>query len=468
LKKLSAALLNRLPLRRMAKSKIKYVCSNCGYESLRWIGKCPECDNWNTFVEEIIEAPKHQKSQYDGKVTLYKITDITAVEEDRIKTGINEFDRVLGGGLMPGSVVLLGGDPGIGKSTLAMQAASAIKDKVLYVTGEESERQVKIRASRLKVKSDDFYILPETDLNPVIAAINTLKPVLVIIDSIQTMYRSEFENSPGTVTQIRECTSLLMEEAKKKHYSVLIIGHVTKEGIIAGPKLLEHIVDTVIQFEGETHHSYRILRSQKNRFGSTNEIGVFEMHEDGLTEVKNPSELFLSEREKETSGSVVTASLEGTRPILLEVQALVTPSNYDNPQRVATGFDQRRLSILLAVLEKRSGFRLSANNVFLNLAGGVKIDEPAIDLAVCCSIASSLLDKTSDNMSVIVGEVGLGGEIRTVSQVEKRIQEAERLGFKKIIIPRNNLKELKQNEKIKIIAVGSLSEAIKEVINQTD
>jgi DNA repair protein RadA/Sms len=467
LKKSSAALLFRLSLRRMTKSKIKYVCSNCGYESLRWIGKCPECDSWNTFVEEIIEAPKHQKSQYNGKVTLYKITDIAAVEEDRIKTGINEFDRVLGGGLMPGSVVLLGGDPGIGKSTLAMQAASAIKDKVLYVTGEESERQVKIRASRLKVKSDYFYILPETDLNPIIAAINTLKPVLVIIDSIQTMYRSEFENSPGTVTQIRECTSLLMEEAKKKHYSVLIIGHVTKEGIIAGPKLLEHIVDTVIQFEGETHHSYRILRSQKNRFGSTNEIGVFEMHENGLTEVKNPSELFLSEREKETSGSVVTASLEGTRPILLEVQALVTPSNYGNPQRVATGFDQRRLSILLAVLEKRSGFRLSANNVFLNLAGGVKIDEPAIDLAVCCSIASSLLDKTSDNMSVIVGEVGLGGEIRTVSQVEKRIQEAERLGFKKIIIPRNNLKKLEQNNKIKIIAVGSLSEAIKEVINQT-
>jgi DNA repair protein RadA/Sms len=322
----------------MAKSKIKYVCSSCGYESLRWIGKCPECDNWNTFVEEIIEAQKHPKTQYDGKVALYKINDINAVEEDRIKTGINEFDRVLGGGLMPGSVVLLGGDPGIGKSTLAMQAASSIKDKVLYVTGEESERQVKIRASRLKVKSDNFYILPETDLNPVIAAINSLKPVLVIIDSIQTMYRSEFENSPGTVTQIRECTALLMEEAKKKHYSVLIIGHVTKEGIIAGPKLLEHIVDTVIQFEGETHHTYRILRSQKNRFGSTNEIGVFEMHEDGLTEVKNPSELFLSERDKETSGSVVTASLEGTRPILIEVQALVTPSNYGNPQRVATGF----------------------------------------------------------------------------------------------------------------------------------
>jgi DNA repair protein RadA/Sms len=450
----------------MPKSKIKYVCSNCGYESLRWIGKCPECDNWNTFLEEIIEAPKHQKTQYDGKVALYKINDITAVEEDRIKTGITEFDRVLGGGLMPGTVVLLGGDPGIGKSTLAMQAASSIKDKVLYVTGEESEQQVKIRASRLKIKSGEFYILPETDLNPVIAAINSLKPVLVIIDSIQTMYRSEFENSPGTVTQIRECTSLLMEEAKSKHYSVIIIGHVTKDGIIAGPKLLEHIVDTVIQFEGETHHSYRILRSQKNRFGSTNEIGVFEMHEDGLTEVKNPSELFLSEREKETSGSVVTASLEGTRPVLIEVQALVTPSNYGNPQRVATGFDQRRLSILLAVLEKRGGYRLSANNVFLNMAGGVKIDEPTIDLAVCCSIVSSLLDKTSDNSSVIVGEVGLGGEIRTVSQVEKRIQEAQRLGFKKVIIPRNNLKRLKLNEKIKIIGVGNLLEAVREVIMQ--
>jgi DNA repair protein RadA/Sms len=451
----------------MAKQKIKYVCSNCGYESLRWIGKCPECDNWNTFVEEIIETAKHQKVQYDGKVTLYKINEIDAVEEDRIKTGINEFDRVLGGGLMPGSVVLLGGDPGIGKSTLAMQAASAINEKVLYVTGEESERQVKIRASRLKIKSDNFYILPETDLNPIISAINSLNPALVIIDSIQTMYRSEYDNSPGTVTQIRECTSLLMGEAKKKHYSVLIIGHVTKEGVIAGPKLLEHIVDTVIQFEGESHHSYRILRSQKNRFGSTNEIGVFEMYEDGLIEVKNPSELFLSEREKETSGSVVTASLEGTRPILLEVQALVTPSNYGNPQRVATGFEQRRLSILLAVLEKRGGYRLSANNVFINMAGGVKIDEPAIDLAVCCSIVSSLLDRTSDNSSVIVGEVGLGGEIRTVSQIEKRIQEAERLGFKKIIIPRNNLKELKQNGKIKITSVGSLPEAIREVINPT-
>ncbi len=448
----------------MSKTKIKYVCSNCGYESLRWIGKCPECESWNSFVEEIIETSKKQTAAYSGNVSLHKINDITAVEGDRIKTGINEFDRVLGGGLMPGSVILLGGDPGIGKSTLAMQAAANIKEKALYVTGEESERQIKIRASRLKIHSDEFYVLSETDLNPIITAINNLKPELVIIDSIQTMYRSELENSPGTVTQIRECTSMLMEEAKKKHYSVIIIGHVTKEGIIAGPKLLEHIVDTVIQFEGESHHSYRILRAQKNRFGNTNEIGVFEMHEDGLSEVKNPSELFLSEREKETSGSVVTASLEGTRPILIEVQALVTPSNYGNPQRVATGFDQRRLSILLAVIEKRSGYRLSANNVFLNMAGGVKIDEPAIDLAVCCSVASSLLDKTANPNYVAVGEVGLGGEIRTVSQIEKRIQEAERLGFKKIIIPKNNLKGAKELGKIQVYAVSNLSEAINEIL----
>ena len=444
----------------MAKPKIKYICSNCGYESLRWVGKCPECENWNSFTEEIIETPKRQLARYSGKVSMSKIKEIVAGEEDRIKTGINEFDRVLGGGLMPGSVVLLGGDPGIGKSTLAMQAAANIKDKVLYVTGEESEKQIKIRASRLKIESDTFYVLAETDLNLIIAGINDLKPAFVIIDSIQTMYRSELENSPGTVTQIRECTSFLMEEAKKKHYCVLIVGHVTKEGIIAGPKLLEHIVDTVIQFEGESHHSFRILRAQKNRFGSTNEIGVFEMHEDGLFEVKNPSELFLSEREKEKSGSVITSSMEGTRPILLEVQALVTPSNYGNPQRVATGFDYRRLSILLAVLEKRGNYRLSATNVFLNMAGGVRVLEPAVDLAVCCSIISSLLDNVAESNTVLVGEVGLGGEIRSVGHIEKRIQEAERLGFERVIIPKTNLKGLKQRSGIKLVAVENLVDAI--------
>ncbi|MFO7445498.1 MAG: DNA repair protein RadA [Ignavibacteriaceae bacterium] len=451
----------------MSKTKIKYICSNCGYESLRWLGKCPECDSWNSFTEEIVETSK--KSRRDGQglinnVSISTIKDISATEEDRIKTEINEFDRVLGGGLMPGSVILLGGDPGIGKSTLAMQAAANIKEKVLYVTGEESSKQIKIRATRLKISSDTFFVLAETDLNTIIAAINNLSPAVVVVDSIQTVYRSELENSPGTITQIRECASLLMEEAKKKHYSVIIVGHVTKEGMIAGPKILEHMVDTVIQFEGESHHSFRILRAQKNRFGSTNEIGIFEMRENGLTEVKNPSELFLSERDREVSGSVVTSSMEGTRPILLEVQALVTPSNYGNPQRVATGFDYRRLSILLAVLEKRAAYRLSANNVFLNMAGGVKIDEPAVDLAVCCSIASSLLDKAADNQTVVIGEVGLGGEVRSVGNIEKRIQEAEKLGFNRIIIPKNNLKGLKSDGKIKIIGVENLVDAVNQVL----
>ncbi len=443
----------------MAKPKIKYICSNCGYESLRWIGKCPECDSWNSFTEEIIEPAKNKSARTKSPFTAKKINEISAAEEDRIKTGINEFDRVLGGGIMPGSVILLAGDPGIGKSTLALQTAATIKNKVLYVTGEESLKQIKLRSSRLKITSDDIYIIAETDLNPIISAINEIEPAVVIVDSIQTMQRSDMQNSAGTITQIRESTSLFMEEAKKKGFSVIIIGHVTKEGTIAGPKILEHIVDAVIQFEGESHHSFRILRAQKNRFGSTNEIGVFEMRENGLREVTNPSELFLSERDRNTSGSVITASMEGTRPILLEVQALVTPSNFGNPQRVATGFDYRRLSILLAVLEKRCGYRLSANNVFLNMAGGVKIFEPAIDLAVCCSIASNLLDKVADNNTVVIGEVGLGGEVRSVSNIEKRIQEAAKLGFKRIIIPQNNVAGLKKND-IKIIAVENLVDAI--------
>jgi len=450
----------------MSKTRIKYICSNCGYESLRWIGKCPECDSWNSFTEEIIETSKRKAATAKTKVTVTKIDEIVAAKEDRIQTGIKEFDRVLGGGLMPGSVILLGGDPGIGKSTLAMQAAAQINEKVLYVTGEESDRQIKLRASRLKLKADDFYVFAETDLGHIIAAINNVSPSVVVIDSIQTTYRSELENSPGTITQIRECTSLLMEEAKKKHFSVIIIGHVTKEGMIAGPKILEHIVDTVIQFEGDSHHSFRILRAQKNRFGSTNEIGIFDMREDGLHEVKNPSELFLSGSERKTPGSAVTSSIEGTRPILLEVQALVTTSNYGYPQRVTTGFDQRRLSILLAVLEKRAKIRVSANNIFVNMAGGVRIVEPAVDLAVCCSIASSLFDKAIDNKTVLVGEVGLGGEIRNVNNIEKRIQEAEKLGFNEIIIPAGNLKESKSNTKISITPVTDLTSAINHLLKK--
>ncbi|MCU0364106.1 MAG: DNA repair protein RadA [Ignavibacteriaceae bacterium] len=433
----------------MSKTRIKYICSSCGYETLRWLGKCPECENWNTFT--VITKSKFE---------LNTIETISANEEDRIRTGINEFDRVLGGGLMPGSVILLGGDPGIGKSTLAMQAAANINQKVLYATGEESEKQIKLRASRLKLNSPEFYIQAETNLSDILGAINQLSPAVVVIDSIQTMYRAELDNSPGTITQIRECTALLMEEAKKKHYSVIIIGHVTKEGMIAGPKLLEHMVDTVIQFEGESNHSFRILRAQKNRFGSTNEIGVFEMHEDGLREVKNPSELFLSEREKQTPGSVVTSSIEGTRPILLEVQALVTPSNYGYPQRVSNGFDQRRLSILLAVLEKRANVRVSATNVFVNIAGGIRITEPAADLAVCVAIASSLSEKVVDNQAIILGEVGLGGEIRSVGHIDKRIQEAEKLGFKSVIIPSGNEKGLKISNKIRTHSIDNLKQAI--------
>jgi DNA repair protein RadA/Sms len=448
----------------MSKTRIKYICSNCGYESLRWLGKCPECENWNSFTEEIIETSKRKPVISKSKYELNTIETISANEEDRIKTGITEFDRVLGGGLMPGSVILLGGDPGIGKSTLAMQAAANSNQKVLYATGEESEKQIKLRASRLKLISPEFYVQAETNLSEILGAVNQLSPSVVVIDSIQTMYRNELDNSPGTITQIRECTALLMEEAKKKHYSVIIIGHVTKEGMIAGPKLLEHMVDTVIQFEGESNYSFRILRAQKNRFGSTNEIGVFEMHEDGLREVKNPSELFLSEREKQTPGSVVTSSIEGTRPILLEVQALVTPSNYGYPQRVSNGFDQRRLSILLAVLEKRAGTRVSATNVFVNIAGGIRITEPAADLAVCVAIASSLQEKVIDNQAIIIGEVGLGGEIRSVGHIEKRIQEAGKLGFKSVTIPSGNAKGLKHSGSISVKTFDNLEQVVTSLL----
>ncbi|MBT8380039.1 MAG: DNA repair protein RadA [Ignavibacteria bacterium] len=444
----------------MTKTKIKYICSKCGYESLKWLGKCPECEGWNSFTEEKIESSKRKPTVTKSKFELNTIETISADEDDRIKTGIGEFDRVLGGGLMPGSVILIGGDPGIGKSTLAMQASAKINKIVLYVTGEESEKQIKLRASRLKLKSSDIYVQAATNLSDILGAINQLSPSVVVIDSIQTMYRAELDNSPGTITQVRECTSILMDEAKKKHFAVIIIGHVTKEGMIAGPKLLEHMVDTVVQFEGESNYSFRILRAQKNRFGSTNEIGVFEMREDGLREVKNPSELFLSEREKQTPGSVVTSSIEGTRPILLEVQALVTPSNYGYPQRVSNGFDQRRLSILLAVLEKRAMQMVSATNVFVNIAGGIRASEPAVDLAVSVAIASSLTDKIIDNQTIVIGEVGLGGEIRSVGNIEKRIQEAEKLGFKSVIIPATNSKALKSAAKIKTFPVEDLKQTI--------
>jgi DNA repair protein RadA/Sms len=449
----------------MSKTRIKYICNNCGYESLRWIGKCPECDSWNTFVEEIVEASKKTSAPIKSDTKVYKLNEISAQEDDRILTKISELDRVLGGGLMPGSVILLAGDPGIGKSTLALQSTSLLSESVLYVSGEESERQLKLRSTRLNIKTDSLFILSETELNHVLTIADKVKPKVIFIDSIQTIYKSDLENSPGTITQIRECTVSLIEYAKSKNVAVILIGHVTKEGNIAGPKILEHMVDTVIQFEGELNHSFRILRANKNRFGSTNEIGVFEMRENGLVEVTNPSELFLSEREKTNPGSVVTAMIEGSRPILIEVQALVTPSNYGYPQRVSNGFDQRRLSILLAVLEKRAGLRVSSTNVFVNIVGGIKISEPAADLAVCLSIASSVKDIALDNQSIAIGEVGLGGELRSVSSIEKRISEAEKLGFKQIFVPTNNFKSLSKSNMIKIIPLESLSQAINTLLS---
>lgn len=449
----------------MSKMKIKYICSNCGFESLKWIGKCPSCEAWNSFTEELVET-KNRKQIHRSEITISKLNqDCSNSIEARIKTNISELDRVLGGGIMSGSVILIGGDPGIGKSTLVLQAAFTSNKKVLYVTGEESLTQITIRAKRLKINSDKILILTETNLNDIIETITKEKPELVIIDSIQTVYKDDFDNAPGTITQIRECTAYLMQIAKKENCPIIIVGHITKEGIIAGPKVLEHIVDTVIQFEGDKNHSYRILRAHKNRYGGTNEIGIFEMFEDGLKEVLNPSQVFLSNNARDISGAVVTANIEGTRPVLLEVQALVTPSNFGNPQRVATGFDYRRLSILLAVLERRANIRLSASNVFLNMAGGIRIEEPAADLAVCCSIASSVYDKPVNKNYVFIGEVGLGGELRAVSQIEKRILEAEKLGFNKVIIPNSNQKPELKATGIEIITFDYIKNVLDFLFN---
>ena len=447
----------------MSKLKIKYVCSSCGYETLKWLGKCPECEEWNTFSEELVDSKK-PTATISQTLNVVKLDEITETEERRIQTNISEFDRVLGGGFMQGSVVLIGGDPGIGKSTLIMQAASSIKGTVLYVSGEESTTQLNLRAKRLKLNTSNFYVLAVTEMELIESAINKVNPDVVMIDSIQTMQRAELDNAPGTVTQIRESANHIMQLAKSKNFVAVLVGHITKEGYIAGPKLLEHMVDAVLQFEGERNHNYRILRSLKNRFGGTNEIGIFEMHEDGLSEVKNPSEIFLSEHATDTTGSVITATIEGSRPVLLEVQALVTPSNFGNPQRVATGFDYKRLSILLAVLEKRVKLRLSSANVFLNIAGGLKIYEPSADLAVCCSIASSFKDKSPKEGYVAIGEVGLGGEIRSVSQIEKRIQEAVKLGFTSIIIPNTNYKNIKGKYSINIIPVKNVFDALVEIL----
>ncbi len=443
------------------KIKTKYVCENCGYESPTWLGKCPSCGEWNTFAEEIVNK-KTVRGSSGTNVELHKLNGTTEVENKRILTGIAEFDRTLGGGLMPGSLVLIGGDPGIGKSTLVMQAAANSNAETLYVTGEESINQINLRAKRLGLASEKVTLLAETNYEIIEETALKQKPEILIIDSIQTVFDPRLDNAPGTVTQLREVTSNLMRLAKTKNITTLIIGHVTKDGFIAGPKILEHIVDAVIQFEGEKNHAFRILRALKNRFGNTNEIGVFEMTESGLRQVENPSEIFLSQKERELPGSVVAASLEGSRAVLVEIQALTTRTNYGNPQRVATGFDYKRLAILLAVLEKRTGLRTGYNNIFINIAGGLKIFEPAIDLAVCTAIASSMNDKIIPSDTLLVGEVGLGGEIRIVSNIEKRISEAEKLGLKKVFLPKGNMKSISV-KKLELVPVQDISEVFNKL-----
>jgi DNA repair protein RadA/Sms len=453
----------------MARILTKYVCQSCGYVSPRWVGKCPNCSEWNTFVEEAQQPLRASRKPAgaSSKIEAVPLADIEREDVPRIKTNIDEFDRVLGGGLVPGSLVLLGGDPGIGKSTLMMQMALELRDQVvLYVTGEESVRQIKLRAERLESpKAPNILLLAETNLDLILDVLERDIPDFLIVDSIQTMYRPGLESAPGSVSQMRESTALLLRFAKTRNVPIFVVGHVTKEGIIAGPKVIEHMVDTVLQFEGEAHYSYRILRALKNRFGSTNEIGIFEMQEQGLREVKNASEVFLSQRHYGSSGSTVVASIEGSRPILVEVQALVTSTSYGLPQRNSTGFDYRRLALLLAVLEKRVGLNLGQSDVFVNIAGGIKIDEPAVDMGIAVSITSSLRDVPVDSTSVAVGEIGLGGEIRTVGQIEKRVQEAAKLGFKRIIVPQNNLKSLKIQGEIEVVGVDRIEKAIEELVS---
>jgi DNA repair protein RadA/Sms len=453
----------------MKKSKAvyQYVCQHCGNTSPRWIGKCPSCDEWNSYVEERIERSKAANIREAFRPTPVLITDIEGEREERLPTLIGELDRVLGGGLVPGSVVLVGGDPGIGKSTLALQMLTNIarsKLTVLYVTGEESPEQVKLRARRTGSGSQSLFVLAENSVEHILEELTKLSPHVVVVDSIQTVYTEDFPSAPGSVGQIRECAARLMHFAKSKGTSIFLVGHVTKEGTIAGPRVLEHLVDTVLYFEGERNHPYRILRAVKNRYGSTNEIGVFEMHESGLKEVNNPSEIFLSERPIGASGSVVAPSMEGTRPILVEIQALVSPCNFGVPRRTTIGIDYNRVSLLVAVLEKRAGLNILAQDIFMNVAGGIKIVEPAIDLGVCVALVSSFLNKPIQQALVVFGEVGLSGEVRGVSHVEQRLKEAEKLGFKKCILPRINVERKKSpGRSLSLVGVTSIENAIEAI-----
>lgn len=405
------------------------------------MGQCPECEQWNTLVEEVVSSKVRARVasvDSNGRITSRPVllTDVTIGDETRIRTGVAEFDRVLGDGIMHGSLILVAGDPGIGKSTLMTELGKYVRDrKILYVTGEESVRQVKLRAGRLGVESEHVYLLSETNVEAIAAAAHQIEPALMVVDSIQTVFRPDVESAPGSVSQVRESTAALMQVTKEMGISTFLVGHVTKQGSIAGPRVLEHMVDTVLHFEGDRHHAFRILRSIKNRFGATNEIGVFEMREDGLAEVKNPSDIFLSERNFDVSGSTVICAMEGTRPLLVEIQALVTRTSYGTPQRTATGYDARRLQMLIAVLEKRHGLNLSSHDVFVNAVGGVRLDEPSVDLGVVVALASSFRDRDIDRSTIFIGEVGLGGELRSVPMLERRLKEASKLGFRRAVVP---------------------------------
>lgn len=463
----------------MPKIKTVFYCQACGYQSAKWLGKCPDCGTWNSLVEERVEpAQAGRESRWvaggnrePGLWAPKLISEIIPASESRLKTGSSELDRVLGGGVVAGSVVLIGGDPGIGKSTLLLQSLNQLgkgRGKVLYVSGEESPAQIKIRADRLHIASDFLYILAETSFETIIRHAQEVAPVAIVIDSIQTVYTDHLISAPGSVTQIREVASQLMFYAKRSGVAVFIVGHVTKEGAIAGPRILEHIVDTVLYFEGDKGHSYRVLRAVKNRFGSTHEIGVFEMKGSGLMEVENPSGLFLAERPRDAAGSVVVAAQEGSRPILVELQALVSPSYLGTARRMAMGVDSNRVSLLLAILEKRAGLQLAGQDVFVNVVSGIQIDEPAIDLGILAAVASSFRERPIDPETVIFGEVGLAGEIRGIQQVLLRIREAQKLGFKRCILPKRNEEALRQEEEeigdgMALIGVSQIAEAL-EVI----
>lgn len=450
----------------MAKIKTSYFCQNCGAQSGKWVGKCSSCNEWNTYVEEVVQREKESKvpgislsTQRAAKPQL--ISEISLTTENRISIYDSELNRVLGGGIVPGSLVLFGGEPGIGKSTLMLQIALNLKKlKVLYISGEESEQQIRMRAERIGLTNSNCYILTETSTQNIFKQIEILEPQLVVVDSIQTLHSAHIESSPGSVSQVRECTAELLKYAKESSTPVFLIGHITKEGSLAGPKVLEHMVDTVLQFEGDRNHIYRLLRTTKNRFGSTNELGIYEMQGSGLREVSNPSEILITNREEAVSGVAISATMEGVRPMLIEIQALVSSAAYGTPQRSTTGFDLRRLSMLLAVLEKRCGFRLGVKDVFLNIAGGIKVEDPGIDLAVVSAILSSSEDIPIAPKFCFAGEVGLSGEIRPVNRIDQRIAEAEKLGFEQILISKYNKKGLDLNSyKIKVSMVSKMEEA---------